>query len=199
MELARVGAALIAAGLVVGVAALLALHLLPSGLSPVRDPVSQYGISRYRMGYRVQTIAYAVAGLGAAIGLAVLPGSTALPVVLCGVFAASRAVISWFPMDAPGGPSTRAGGQHGLLAAATFLSVALAALALARALNRSHVDALSATLTEAFAAVMIAALVAMVFDRRTGGGRFGLVERAFYLGMTAWLVTLGVLLATVRR
>lgn len=30
------------------------LHLLPTGLSPVRNAVSQYGITRYRQGYRIE-------------------------------------------------------------------------------------------------------------------------------------------------
>lgn len=194
-----VGAALLAAGLAVGVVALLALHLLPTGLSPVRDPVSQYGISRYRTGYRVQTLAYAVAGLGAAVGVAALPGTHTLPVLLCVAFAAMRAAISWFPMDSPGTPTTVTGRRHGLLAIGAFVSVALAAASLSRALDRSHTDATTAALSGALAALMLAALLAMAVDRRTGGNRFGLVERGFYLGMTAWLVALDVLLATSGR
>ncbi|MDA8331575.1 MAG: hypothetical protein M0027_10310 [Candidatus Dormibacteraeota bacterium] len=37
---------LIGLGVGAGALALLALHLLPTGLSPVRNPVSQYGIPR---------------------------------------------------------------------------------------------------------------------------------------------------------
>lgn len=64
------GVALVASGVSVGVVALVVLHLLPSGLSPLRDPVSQYGITRFKAGYRVQTLAYGLAGAGAAIGIA---------------------------------------------------------------------------------------------------------------------------------
>lgn len=194
-----VGAVLVAAGLVVGIVALLALHLLPTGLSPVRNAVSQYGISRYRAGYRVQTVGYAVAGVGAAIGIAALPVTGTLPVVLCAVFAATRAAIGWFPMDAPGAPPTRTGAHHGLLATGAFVSVAAAAAALSRVLGRDRVDAGMATLSGVLAAVMLALLVAMMVDRRAGTGRFGLIERAFYLTMTAWLVAVGVLLAVAGR
>ncbi|MDA8264540.1 MAG: hypothetical protein M0T79_04170 [Actinomycetota bacterium] len=45
-----VGASLIIAGLSVGVASLVALHLLPTGMSLLRNAVSQYGITAYRAG-----------------------------------------------------------------------------------------------------------------------------------------------------
>lgn len=49
-------------------AAMIILHLLPTGLSPVRNAVSQYGITRYRQGYRILTVALGVAGLAAVVG-----------------------------------------------------------------------------------------------------------------------------------
>ena len=191
-----IGAALVAGGIAVGVIALVALHLLPTGLSPVRAPVSQYGISRYRAGYRVQTIAYAVAGIGAAIGIAALPGQSRLAVILCGIFAVTRAAISWFPMDSPGSAPTASGRRHRLLAVGAFLSVALAAAQLARTLDHHHADPTLANLSNALAAVMLVVLFAMVVDHRTGGGHFGIIERVFYVSMTTWLIALGVLLAT---
>jgi hypothetical protein len=102
-------------------------------------------------------------------------------------------------MDAPGAAPTAGGGRHRLLAVAAFLSVALAAAALSRALERSRLDATMAAFSGVLAAVMLAALLALGLDRRTGGGHFGIIERAFYLGMTAWLVGLDVLLATAGR
>ena len=191
-----IGPALIAVGVAVGVIALVALHPLSTGLSPVRAPVSQYGICRYRLGYRLQTIAYAVAGLGAAVGIAELPDAGTLVVVLCIVFAVARAAISWFPMDIPGSTPTANGRRHRLLATGAFLSVALAAVQLARTLDHDHADSTLATVSNALAAVMLVALFAMVVDHRTSGGHFGIIERAFYVGMTAWLIAVDVLLAT---
>ena len=49
--------------LAVTVASLTWLHVEPTGLSAVRNPVSQYGITRFRIGYRVATLAFAAAGL----------------------------------------------------------------------------------------------------------------------------------------
>lgn len=197
--MATIGFALITAGLVVGLGALLALHLWPTGLSPIRDPVSRYGISRYRTGYRIQTLAYAGAGLGATLGLAALPASSALPVALCAIYTAARASISWFPMDAPGAPRTSTGRRHELLAIAAFLSLAIAAAALPRTLQRGDADPTLAATSGALAVLMFIALFAMSLDRRIGSRHFGLLERAFYLAMTAWLVTVGVFLTAGGR
>ncbi|HWF82752.1 MAG TPA: DUF998 domain-containing protein [Streptosporangiaceae bacterium] len=188
-------AALIAAGLAAGIGALVALHLAPTGLSAVRNAVSQYGITSYRNGYRIQTIGYAVAGLGAAIGVSTLPGPVAIPAGLCLIFAAARAAISWFPMDVPGGERTATGRRHGTLAAAAFVGAGLAAWQLAKLLRHDSLHPAIATASTAFAALMTLTLIAMVITVRSGHHRyFGLIERGFYLSMTAWLATVAVLL-----
>ncbi|HEY2325977.1 MAG TPA: DUF998 domain-containing protein [Gaiellaceae bacterium] len=172
-----VGAAVILVGLAVGVGALVALHLLPTGLSPLRDAVSRYGISDYALGYRVQTLGYALAGAGAAIGLAARPDTGRSVVVACVVFAVSRTAISWAPMDS-------ARELHWLLAVAAFASVGTAARLLRHESHTSRVIAL----------LMLAAFVAMVFTRRGGIPLFGLFERALYVCFTAWFVVVVVLL-----
>jgi hypothetical protein len=188
-------AALIAAGLAAGIGALVVLHLAPTGLSAVRNAVSQYGISSYRSGYRVQTIGYAIAGIGAAIGVSTLPGPVAITVALCLIFAAARALISWFPMDAPGSELTQTGRRHGLLAIAAFVGVGLAAWQFARLLNYDSVHPAIATASTIIATLMTVALVGMIVSRRAANAKyFGLIERVFYLGMTAWLATVAALL-----
>ncbi len=188
--------ALIATGLAVGVGALVVLHVLPTGLSPMRNAVSQYGISAYAMGYRVQTLAYGLAGVGAAIGLASLHGPTELVVVLCAVFAAARMLISWFPMDQPGAERSEHGRRHGLLAIGAFVGAGLAAAALGKLLTHDHTHPALSAASEAFALVMLADLLAMRIDRRAEGHHFGLIERGFYALMTGWLVLVAVLLAS---
>ncbi|MGH7776422.1 MAG: DUF998 domain-containing protein [Candidatus Dormibacterales bacterium] len=190
------GVALIAVGLSVGVPALILLHVIPTGLSPVRNPVSQYGITRFKIGYRIQTLAYGFAGIGAALGIASLPRPSALVVALCGLFAVTRAAISWFPMDIPGAARTDIGRRHGQLATSAFLSLGVAAAGLSRMLDHRHAGAFFAALSGGLAAVMSLALASMAVDRRAGGGYFGLAERAFYVGMTAWLVVVAVLVAS---
>jgi hypothetical protein len=187
--------ALLVAGLAVGLAALVTLHVLPTGLSPLHNAVSQYGITSYRTGYRVQTIAYAVAGLGAALGVTTLPGSAGLLVALCAVFAASRAAISWFPMDPPGGERTTTGRRHGLLAIAAFAAAAAAAQRLTGVLHRDDIHPDVATVSNVLAVLMLIAFLGMMLTRLSRGHYFGLVERGFYVLMTAWLVTVAVLIA----
>jgi hypothetical protein len=188
------GVALIAAGVSVGAAALVVLHALPTGLSPVRDAVSRYGITEYRAGYRVQTIAYGLAGMGAAVGIATMPGPTAIVVALCCLFAASRLAISWFPMDVPGGEPTTHGRRHLILAATAFVAVAVAARQLSRLLDHDGIDPRIAGASTVLAVLMVVTLVAIGIDRRAGGRHFGLVERCFYVCMTTWLVVVAALL-----
>lgn len=187
--------ALIAAGLAAGVGALVALQLLPTGLSPMRNAVSQYGISRYRTGYRVQAIAFALAGAGAALGLSDLPQPSRAAVFLFVVFALARAAISWFRMDQPGTEPTATGRRHGLLALAAFGSATIAAGALARSLGRSRLHPTVASVTSGLGIAMGLSLLAMALDRRAGGRHFGLIERVFYLAMTPLLATVAVLVA----
>ena len=123
----QVGFWIIVIGLSVGVVALVVLHLVGTGLAPLKNAVSQYGISSYKTGYRAQTLAYATAGIGAAIGVASLRTTDVAFCGLCVIFAASRAVISWFPMDEPGADRTATGRRHGLLAFAAFAAANVAA------------------------------------------------------------------------
>lgn len=192
------------AGTAVAVAALVVLHLLPTGLSPMRDPVSQYGITRYRLGYRVQTIAFGIAGIAAAVTVATglhVPHRKAT-VALLVVFGLCRLVISWWPMDSPGAPTSTRGTVHLFLAVIAFLTAPIAANRLLAAVG----DAASGTttpfgagprtaLTVAFW-LMIAGLVGMFFLRRLGGRRFfGAAERLIYLGIVVLLSTIGLALA----
>lgn len=172
-----------------GVAALVALHALPTGLSPARNAVSQYGITPYRWGYRLQTLAYAVAGVASGIALAATTGIPAIVVALCFVFAAARAAISWFPMDEPGAAHTATGRRHGLLAIAAFLAVTLAALRLSGRATGTVLSQPVITASEILGA--FASLIGMAMVRRSAATNgFGAVERIFYLLMTGWFITI---------
>ncbi|MDA8199230.1 MAG: hypothetical protein M0Z54_07355 [Thermaerobacter sp.] len=56
----EVAALLALLGLGGTVGSLLYLHLVPTGLSPIQNPVSPYGITPYRGGYRAATLAFAL-------------------------------------------------------------------------------------------------------------------------------------------
>jgi hypothetical protein len=166
------------------------LHLAPTGLNPVRNPVSQYGITQARAGYRAATIAFGVAGAALAVGVARAisgHGSTAV-VVLVVIFALARCAISWFPMDAPGAGSTATGQRHGLLAIAAFGSLTVAALPLGTVLSRQPRWHSLAGASAALGFVMAALLVGMTLARVVPTVRhlFGAIERGFYLAAIGW-------------
>jgi hypothetical protein len=182
----------------VGVGALVVLHMLPTGLSPMHNAVSQYGITRYRLGYRVQTISFGVAAAAAAVGLAdAAPGRARALIALILVFALARLVISWFPMDEPGAEPTNHGRMHGVLAIVTFLAIAVAARRLGTVAQQVPGWTTFSTVSTVIAWLMVASLVAMAVVGRNarvnGAGRsyFGAAERTFYLAIVAWLVLVG--------
>jgi hypothetical protein len=185
----HVAAAIALFALLIVVGALVWLHLRPTGLSPLRNAVSQYGISDYRVGYRVATIAFAISGAALAIAISRATHGNAGPTVaLLIAFAVARALISWFPMDAPGGERTGTGAMHGVLAIVAFAGVALAALKLGHvAVKGTALHGLASTST-ALGILMTALLVGMGFSRNTPAlrARFGLIERGFYLAAIVW-------------
>lgn len=188
-------AVLIAAGLATGVGALVVLHLSPTGLSPVRNAVSQYGITTYKSGYRVQTLGYALAGVGAAVAIGGLEGPGGLVVGLCVLFALARGAISWYPMDVPGARPTRTGRVHGVLAIGAFGAVGLAAQGLSTLLGHDHIHHGTEVTSRVLALLMLATFVAMAANRRARGNYFGFVERLFYVCMTVWLVVVAAMAA----
>lgn len=184
-------------GVVAAVAALVALHVLPTGLSPVRDPVSAYGISRYRRLYRAQTVATAVAAVCLAAALLVARLDAATPAVIAlVVLAAARAPIGWVSMDAEGSPRTGTGRRHNLLAFAAFAAASLGGFMTGIAFAgegglapvATAVTALGWVMTGASALTIAAAVIATVRPV------FGLAERIIYLAMFAWLAMSAVVL-----
>jgi hypothetical protein len=175
--------------LAVTVASLVWLHLEPTGLSPVRNAVSQYGITAFRAGYRVATIAFGAAGIALAVGIGQALASRAKAVVvLLVIFAIARAAISWFPMDKPGANRTPTGQMHGLLAIAAFASVTLAAFRLAGALSSQDRWHSLAPVSIALGCAMGAILLTLPLARALPAvrARFGAIERGFYLSAIAW-------------
>lgn len=190
------------AGVAASVAALGYLHATSIGLSPVRDAVSRYGISPRRAGYRVLTISMAVSGASIAVALArTLHGAgVGNVVVLLSVFVLSRLGISWFPMDVPGAERTSRGWAHVALAVAAFLSIALGAIRLCRVLERTLAWEHLAAVSRALGWAMVACLVLMTLSRVGPDLRraFGLMERALYVAILAWLAVVGVGFATAQ-
>jgi hypothetical protein len=175
--------------LAVTVASLGWLHVEPTGLSPVRNAVSQYGITPFRVGYRVATIAFGAAGIALAFGIsAALRGQGRAVVILLVIFAVTRAAISWFPMDAPGAERTSTGQTHGLLAIAAFGAATLAAFRLADVLSHAGRWHALAPVSVGLGCAMAVCLLGLPLSRGLPGvrARFGAIERGFYLSAIAW-------------
>ena len=180
-------------GAVVALASLVVLHILPTGLRPWVDPVSQYGITRYRAGYLIAALAAAVAGIGGVIVLVPLIPLGATPaVVLLAVFALARAVIPVVPMDAPDAAPTGRGRAHNLLAIVAFASVTAAAFLAGGPLHDDGLTGL-AGMTTVCAIVMAVGSVGVLLGFSTPLRRvFGASERLIYVGFLAWFLLLGV-------
>ncbi|MGH8961330.1 MAG: DUF998 domain-containing protein [Jatrophihabitantaceae bacterium] len=179
-------------------AAMIALHSLPTGLSPVRTPVSQYGITRYHQGYRVLTVALGVAGLAAAAAVATAypPQKRSTIVALLVVFGLCRLAISWWPMDTPGQPRSSHGTVHLALAVGAFLTVTVAADKMQQAVARPTqvFGAGYATALDAAFWLLVIGLVGLFITRRLDARHryFGAAERLIYMGIYLLLIATGV-------
>ena len=152
------------------VACLAYLHVAPTGYSPVRNAVSEYGIGAYAAWYRAQVRCAAVAAVLLAVGLR----HPARVVVLLCVLAGARLGISLFPVTHP---------LHVAFAAAAFVSASWAAIALKR--WEHGLPALG----WAMAACAVGTSVALHSSLRPW---LGLIERGFYAAMLTWLVLVNV-------
>jgi hypothetical protein len=187
------------AGAVVALASLVVLHVLPTGLSGRRDPVSQYGITRFRAGYRTAAVAAGVAGIGVAALLGQAEGRWSVAGVLLLVFAAARLLIPFFPMDAPGAAGTSRGRMHLVLADVAFGTVIIAAYRAAAVPGDVRIGALEprvqAGVALLCAIVMSIGVVGLVLGRAAPRllALFGLFVRLIYVGFLAWFVVVGIL------
>lgn len=194
METATEALALGAAACTIAAAlVLLRLHLLPTGLRPAIDAVSDYGTGAHHLYYRAMVV---LLGTGTALLTAVLARdghASTRGLIFLGVFAASRIAIAWFMTDPPGRQATTTGRIHLVLATIAFTAIAFGAAdvtsSIGDAANWSgpiagvlRFEARAIALTAVLTAI---AHVAPALRQRA----FGLMERLLYLAMVAWLLT----------
>jgi hypothetical protein len=200
---AEIGGLVSLAGVAGVIGSLGYLHLAPTGLSPVHNAVSQYGITEYRLGYRVATVSFGIAGIALATGLHVtLPNpGTSVVVTLLVIFGAGRFAISWFPMDAPGTPRTPTGQAHGLIAIGTFGSAVIAAFRLGSVLRDGSLWQSLSPVSTGLGVVMAVCILGMFLGRSSTSWRrdFGAVERVFYLSTVVWFTIFSVACATASK
>lgn len=179
------------------VVALVVLHAAPTGLSPLRDPVSAYGISRWRALYRLQTLATAAAAASAAVALGTSGLSSTTPAIIAlVVLAATRAPIGWVPMDADDEPRSATGRAHNLLAYGAFASASVGGFMTGIAFGDADGLSTAAMVVTALGWLMVAASAVTLLALVVKGVRpaLGIAERLIYVGMFAWLVVTAVTL-----
>src|SRR3954452_20974872 len=104
-----------AACFVIAAGLLLAAHLARTGLSPVRDAVSDYGTTHVHQLYRAMVVALGVGGILLALGLARDTDAGSLGWLWA--YGLSRIAIAGFMTDRDPPPFTTEGRIHWLLAA----------------------------------------------------------------------------------
>jgi hypothetical protein len=173
------------------VACLVVLHLAPTGYSPLRNAVSEYGVGGYAWWYRAQAACAGTAAvlLAAALARDLDPAPRRVVALLC-VFAVSRVAIGFFPTDLIGSTErTRTGVIHALLALVAFASISWAAATLPASEHGA----------EWLGRVMGLTVLGTIIGLRTTFLRsyVGLIERGFYAAFLAWIFLVSLRLAGV--
>jgi hypothetical protein len=194
-------AGLVAAGSTAGAAILVVrLHLLPTGVDAMREGVSGYALGKWSRLYRAQVIACGVAAVLITIGCSAVGVGSLAGLAALVVYAAARFAIVRYPTDPQGHVTVSTTGRtHALLAAAAFLSLAVAAPTLGLTLaTRPPWDRAGPVL----AALSVAVPVTVVATFAAGGWPplrplFGLVERTVYATGISWLFVVSLGLAAI--
>ena len=191
-----------AAAMAVGTAALVVLHLLPTGYDPIHDAVSDYAIGRYRAWFWLFAASGAVSGLALAIALARShPSKPTLAVAMLLLSAGARFLLPLFPTDQSGSRfQTVRGTVHMVLAVAIFTSIAVAASDLGGTLGREPAWHAVKGLVDGWLPWVITgtAIATGVAIRAPRLARiFGLVERLYYLASIPWFLVVSIELARI--
>lgn len=193
------------AGMLLFAAISIVFHALPTGYSPLRNPVSDFATSSYRslmiaafllLGSGVLALAAAfAAGLGAGKRIA-------LGVFFIAAFGASRLLVAFFPSDVDGSERTAHGRLHTLFTFLGFFSIILAVIVLTpvfgRVFERAAWAGVYGTLRQLELVVFILGVVLWITRMKSLRPFFGLVERLFYLSSLAWLFVLGLHFALLK-
>jgi len=182
-------------------AALIVLHVLPTGYDPIRDAVSDYGVGPYRAWFWLQAVAGGLACLALGIALARLhPFTPTQVVVALIVTAVARFLIPFFTTDQGDGRFQTAHGViHMILAVLAFGGLVWAAMGLWATLKHYPAWHGAKAFLTIVPWVMLGSVIAVVLALR--GPRlkpfFGVFERLFYLSSLAWLFVVSIDLARI--
>jgi hypothetical protein len=186
-------AAVALAGTFAVLVALVFLHVAPTGLSPVRDPVSAYALTPYRAAYAIAAYGAMVSAGATALLLSRVTPTPLIAVALLGIFAIARGLIPLFPMDAPEALHSRTGRVHTALAVTAFATVTASAFLASGTLAAAGANQLAAIST--WAGILMGLGSAIVIAGSASArvrAVFGLGERLIYLGFIAWFAAIAV-------
>jgi hypothetical protein len=163
---------------------LVVLHFLPTGLDPTRYAVSDYGWTRYSLGYRTMVVLQGSGALLIAYALGQLTDATSLGWLYA--YGVVRLLIAGFMTDRE--PESlrslsRTGLIHVIFAGTAFVSIALSA---------SHIDwtgkpDILGPLGWLVSVTALAPRVALVVPRIRRAA-LGLIERSLYASSIVWLI-----------
>jgi Protein of unknown function (DUF998) len=182
-------------------AALVTLHLLPTGYNPVRDAVSDYGVGPYRGWFWLQAAAGGVGCLALGIALAQLHPLTPTQVVVALIVTAgARLLIPFFATDQHGSRfQTRHGTIHMILAVIAFGGLVWAATGLWTTLRHYPAWHGTESALTIIPWIMLGSVIAVVLA--IAGPRlkpfFGIFERLFYLSSITWVLIVAINLARI--
>lgn len=174
---------MVATGLIVGNALLAWLHVATTGLSPLRDPISRYGLSHYATLYRWHLATFVVSGAGAALIVAQHFGYSRTFTACCALFMVSCVLVGTFPMDHRGAPRTRSGALHIAGAVLMFAAVFGALLTL-----RQLAGAKATVVATVDEWLLVVGIVGMIASKLAQSKWFGLIERLAAAGISGWLI-----------
>jgi hypothetical protein len=174
---------------------LIYLHLLPTGLHPLRNAVSEYGAGRFHFWYQAMCVNQAIAAFltAAALATKVTPAPFATDAALI-VLGLARLVISQAPVVVVHDKRTTSSRTHILMAVLIFGSAVVASMSFDRAIA-SHADwasVLSALRLFKQAIAFFALLTFLAVSVPRGLRYVGVVERLLYVSIIGWFVTIGI-------
>jgi len=181
--------------------ALTVLELLPTGLSSVADPTSQWALTPFLWGFRWFEVSLALAAFALAFSFSrALPRFRIGVVVVLVLFALGRSFVGWVNMDAPGAPATVTGEIHWGLGIVSFVSSIVAMFLTARSLRRNAQNRYLQQFSSVMGWITSAAIVLLFAASRSAelARFFGLFERAFYITTIIWIGAVSVALLRQR-
>jgi hypothetical protein len=170
--------------IVMSAAILVALHVLPTGLDPIRYAVSDYGWTRFGVGYRAMVILQGSGALLIAYALGQSTDATSLGWLFA--YGIVRLLIAGFMTDRePQGlrSLSRTGLIHMILAGTAFASIALSASHISWTGEPDVLDPLGWLVSATAIATGIAIVAPRI--RRVA---LGVIERSLYASTIAWLI-----------